>query len=74
MKRYGADADGSLVCPSCSLPRQADHYLCRACWSALPDRARASLTRRDRLALPRLRELLDQIHDGTPLDKIEVAP
>lgn len=74
MKDYSADADGNLVCPSCRLPRQAGHYLCRACWSALPSRARASLNRRDRLALTRLRELIDQIRDGVPLTEIEVTP
>lgn len=68
-----AGAHGNLFCPSCSLPRRAGHYLCGACWPALPARARTSLTRRDRLARTRLRELLNQIHDGTPLDKIEVT-
>ncbi|MDX5570815.1 hypothetical protein PYK79_56410 [Streptomyces sp. ID05-04B] len=74
MKRFGADTDGNLVCLACDHPREAGHYLCRTCWRALPARARASLTRRDRLALPRLRELIDQLRDGTPLDKIEVTP
>ncbi|MFJ9895261.1 hypothetical protein ACIQPR_18290 [Streptomyces sp. NPDC091280] len=70
----GADPAGNLVCPSCALPREVGHYLCLACWRALPARAQASLKRRDRLARSRLRELLDQLHDGTPLDRIEVAP
>ncbi|MFJ9381868.1 hypothetical protein [Streptomyces sp. NPDC101455] len=73
-RHNGADPAGNLVCPSCNRPREAGKYLCFACWPLLPARARISLKRRDRLALPRLRELLDQIHDSTPLDRIEVAP
>ncbi|NUS29793.1 MAG: hypothetical protein HOV92_37020 [Streptomyces sp.] len=70
----GADTVGNLTCPRCSLPRQAGHYLCGTCWNALPARTRTSLYRRDRLALTRLKELLEQITEGVPLQEIEVAP
>ncbi|MFJ4631578.1 hypothetical protein [Streptomyces sp. NPDC088847] len=72
-RHNGADAAGNLICPSCDRSRGAGKYLCFACWSLLPARARISLKRRDELAVHRLRELLDQIHDGIPLDGIEVA-
>ncbi|MEV4858945.1 hypothetical protein [Streptomyces ossamyceticus] len=70
----GADGAGHLTCPSCSRPRTAGQYLCPACWFALPARARASLNRRDRLALIRLKELLAQLSKDTPLTHIEVTP
>lgn len=64
----------STPCPSCQQPRQTSHYLCRACWFELPHPTRAALGRRDRLAVDRLSELYDQIHDDVPLSEIRVAP
>lgn len=70
----GPDGAGNLICLACDQPRQAGKYLCLSCWTTLPARAQASLKRRDRLAVARLRELVDQIRNGTPLAQIEVAP
>lgn len=64
-----------LTCPACrTSPRRPGQYLCPDCWGQLPARAQRSLNRRDRLALPRLRELHDQLAEGIPLTEIDVAP
>ncbi|MEH0547308.1 hypothetical protein QA802_30745 [Streptomyces sp. B21-105] len=70
----GADPSGNLICPACAQPRTAGHYLCRSCWFALPAPARAALSRRDRHALTRLRQLIDQLGKGQPPAAIEVTP
>ncbi|MFD5251312.1 hypothetical protein ACFWM5_00515 [Streptomyces bobili] len=70
---HGTGPDGALVCLACDQPREAGHYLCRSCWPALPGPARIRLCRRDRLALARLRQLVDQLHDDTPLNQIEIT-
>ena len=70
----GADGAGHLTCPNCNNPRTAGQYLCPGCWFALPTRARASLSKRDRFALTRLQELLGQLREATPLNHIEVTP
>ncbi|MGW3417036.1 hypothetical protein [Streptomyces phaeochromogenes] len=72
----GADGSGNLTCPSCDKPRTAGQYLCPACWFRLSAAARASLNKRDGLALTRLRELVDQLGDANwiPLDRIEITP
>ncbi|MGW7359433.1 hypothetical protein ACWGI0_23065 [Streptomyces sp. NPDC054802] len=62
------------ACPSCRSPKGAGKYLCWDCWSTLTSPARRALSRRDRQAVPRLRELLDQIAAGVPLAEIRVSP
>lgn len=61
-------------CPCCRSPKGPGKYLCPNCWSALPARARCALSRRDRLALTRLRELHRQLDAGVPLSAIQVTP
>ncbi|MFM9563272.1 MULTISPECIES: hypothetical protein [Streptomyces] len=73
-RHNGADNSGNLTCPSCDKPRTAGQYLCPACWFALRATTRASLNKRDGLALTRLRELVQQLGDWTPLNSIEVTP
>lgn len=64
-----------LTCPACKTsPRRPGQYLCPTCWGQLPTRTQRSLTRRDRLALTRLRELHQQLTDDTPLREVEVGP
>ena len=64
----------NLVCPACrTAARRPGQYLCPDCWSALSARARRSLSRRDRLALKRLRELHAEIEAAVPLPDIEVT-
>lgn len=70
----GADSSGNLTCPSCDKPRTAGRYLCPGCWFALPNPARTSLNKRDRLALTRLKELLHQLRDHVHVTNIEVSP
>ncbi|GAA4663061.1 hypothetical protein [Streptomyces youssoufiensis] len=62
-----------LPCPACRGERRSGHYLCRACWAALPRAARRALARRDHLAMNRLRHLHDQLTAGVPVHKIEVS-
>lgn len=61
-------------CPSCQGPRPAGVYVCRDCWYHLPAAARTALWRRDEQAAYRLRQLLDQLSTGTPLDHIRITP
>ncbi|MGW1324810.1 hypothetical protein ACWD64_19985 [Streptomyces antibioticus] len=70
----GTGQDGTLVCLACDQSRDAGRYLCRTCWWTLPAAARASLSRRDRNALARLRQLVDQLRADTPLNRIEITP
>ena len=61
-------------CPACRAPRRPGQYLCPSCWSALPAHVRRALSRRDKFAMLRLRELHKQLENTTPLDRITVTP
>jgi hypothetical protein len=60
------------TCPACKATRTAGHYLCRSCWPQLPADARRLLSLHGTVAVERLQQLLDQIHDGTPLPQIRI--
>lgn len=62
-------------CPTRTCPRRRDrrHYLCNACWRALPADTRGRLSRRDARAFLRLRQLHAALADGTPLGIIRVS-
>lgn len=62
----------SSPCPACTGTRAPGQYLCRDCWFQLPTATRTQLNRRDTSATGRLRQLLDQIHAGTPLPDIRI--
>jgi hypothetical protein len=61
-------------CRSCRSPKPPRWYLCAACWSLIPERARRALNRRDGRALARLRELHAHIDRELPLADLEVSP
>lgn len=61
-------------CPSCRGHRGRGKYLCRSCWEQLTPAARRALRRRDDLAVRRLKELVDQLVEERPLDRIEITP
>lgn len=61
-------------CPSCRQPKGPGKYLCLECWQGLTDAARRALSRRDRQAMARLRELHRQLEARVPLAEIAVAP
>lgn len=64
-----------LLCPACRLrDRGRNKYLCYECWHELPLPARRALGRADKQAFARLRQLYDQINDGTPLHQITITP
>lgn len=63
-----------LHCPSCHAPRRAGQYLCPSCWAALAPHVRRALSRRDKFAVLRLRELHKALLASTPLDRITVTP
>ncbi len=58
--------------PDCPNPREPRHYLCRACWYALPVPQRRRLRLEDPRALERLSSLYRQVAAGTPLAHVEV--
>lgn len=60
-------------CPSCGAQRRRGQYLCTSCWDQLRVWVKNALKKTDTLAGDRLRELYDQIHDGRPLNEIEVT-
>ncbi|WP_256096567.1 hypothetical protein [Streptomyces sp. LUP30] len=62
-----------LNCPACPARRHRGHYLCSACWRALPATTRGRLSRRDPHAFRRLRELHGQIAARVPLAVIRVS-
>ncbi|MBT3164019.1 hypothetical protein HTV80_12955 [Streptomyces sp. Vc74B-19] len=62
-----------LACPGCPGARKFGHYLCPACWAALPRAARQALSRHDPHAHARLRQLLDQLTAGIPPHRIEIS-
>lgn len=60
-------------CPAnCGNTRAPRQYLCRTCWFQLPTSTRRALSNHGPRAMERLRELLDRIHDGTPLPEIRI--
>jgi hypothetical protein len=61
-------------CPSCRAPKGPGKYLCWNCWSALPQPTRRALSRRDTRAIPRLRQLHDQLAAGVPPHQVVVSP
>lgn len=63
-----------IPCCSCGHPKDANVYLCRACWFSLSRSARTRLNQRDSKALARLRQMRDQIAAGVPLGKVQVLP
>lgn len=63
-----------ISCCACGLSKDADKYLCRACWFSLSRSARQRLNQRDSKALARLRQMRDQIAAGVPLGKVQVLP
>lgn len=60
--------------PTCHSTRRPRQYLCHTCWDQLPTPARRALSRRDRNAMARLRELHRQLAARTPLHEIGVSP
>ena len=61
-------------CPAdCGRTRESDKYLCRTCWFELPAETRRTLNRRGAGAIHRYLRLIDQIHDGMPLDTIRIT-
>lgn len=61
-------------CPGCTTSHRAPgKYLCHDCWFALTPGARRQLLRRGDGAIARYRQLLDQIHAGTPLPDIRIT-
>lgn len=63
----------TLACPGCPGTRRSGHYLCPTCWTALPRPARHALSRRDKHARARLRQLLDQLTAGVPPHRSEIS-
>lgn len=61
-------------CRSCRKPRPPRMYLCGNCWSQLTPATRRALNRRGNAAIPRLRELHQQLDAGVPLAEIQVTP
>lgn len=61
-------------CRVCRASKPARWYLCRDCWTQVPDPARRALNRRDDRALARLRELHAHIDNGLPLTQVEITP
>lgn len=60
-------------CPAhCGRDRRRDQYLCGCCWDSLPAPTRRALSRRDRSAVARLRQLHTQLDAGVPLSEIKV--
>lgn len=59
-------------CPACPRARATGQYLCHICWGRLSDGARAQLNRRDRYAVRRLQQLLNQIRAGKSLTDIRI--
>lgn len=62
----------SRTCPACPRTPAAGQYLCHICWRRLPDTARTQLNRRDRYAVRRLQQLLNQIRAGKSLTDIRI--
>jgi hypothetical protein len=60
-------------CPACPNTRAAGQYLCPTCWAALPRAARRALLQRGAAAMPRLRQLHDQLAAGIPLRQIHIT-
>ncbi|MFC8463372.1 hypothetical protein [Streptomyces sp. NPDC057250] len=60
-------------CRACRTPKPARLYLCDACWSALPAKARRLLNIRDGKAINRLRELHAHIDSEQPLEELEIT-
>lgn len=61
-------------CPCCGAARRRGQYLCTSCWSQLRVWVKDALRKKDDLAVDRLAELYDQVHDHRPLNEIEVTP
>jgi hypothetical protein len=61
------------ACPGCPKQRDPGKYLCGDCWRALPAAARRLLRKRDRFAVERLRQLLDQLREGVPPHGVEIT-
>lgn len=62
-------------CPACGVTLvSARHYVCGACWRALPAETRAALNRRDALTVRRAADLFEQIRQAVPLNEITVQP
>jgi len=62
-------------CPCCSArDKGPNKFLCVECWGQLPLPARRALKRTDTRAMPRLRELYDQIYERVPLTEIVITP
>lgn len=62
-----------MICPSCKGPKRRHHYLCLACWYALPAPSRRALSARDPNAPLRLLELHRQLQDGVPVGEVRIA-
>jgi hypothetical protein len=62
-----------LACPGCPATRRVGQYLCPSCWDAVPAAARRALNQRGDVAIPRLRQLLDQLAAGVPPHGIEIT-
>lgn len=62
------------TCPSCGIECPPAKYLCWNCWWSLNTPARIALKRTDARAMQRLKELLEAINAGTPLNLIRITP
>lgn len=66
------DRETVTDCPSCGKRKWRYHYLCGACWHALPDASRSALSYRDARATLRLIQLHRQLNDGVPVHEIRI--
>jgi hypothetical protein len=60
-------------CYACKGPKPDGYYLCGGCWPQLTQHARRQLTKKDRSAGARLRELARQIFHGVPLSDVVIT-